>query len=110
MSTRSEYEESQILRSAMDGTGERVLIGDDLRYPTSLVVDELTERVYWLESYVQFAIKSVQFNGKNKKVISRLHFWLLCLVIFHLIKSDRIKGKCTLSEVFVLIFFSPGFQ
>ncbi|XP_065210727.1 low-density lipoprotein receptor-related protein 1B-like [Planococcus citri] len=67
ISSRNEHEESKIFRSAMDGSGERVLVGEDLRYPTSLVVDELTERVYWLETDVQFSIKSVQFNGKNKK-------------------------------------------
>lgn len=78
ISSRSDYEESQILRSAMDGSAERVLVGEDLRYPTSLVVDELTERIYWLESDVHFAIKSVQFNGKNKKV--SVEFLLMILI------------------------------
>lgn len=52
----------------MDGSDEKVLVSEGLRHPMSLTVDELSQKVYWMDCDLG-EIESIQFNGNNRKVL-----------------------------------------
>lgn len=59
--------EARIFKSAMDGSDEHVLVNERLGFSNSLVVDEGSEKLYWL--HVQLGrIESIQINGRGRKV------------------------------------------
>ncbi|XP_065219395.1 vitellogenin receptor-like isoform X2 [Planococcus citri] len=61
------YQHSRIMKASMDGSNERILYMRNLRRPIALTVDELSEKVYWMDSDLS-EIQSIQFDGKNWRI------------------------------------------
>ncbi|XP_025833299.1 low-density lipoprotein receptor-related protein 4 [Agrilus planipennis] len=55
----------KIERSFLDGSGRKVLIVDELRYPTGLTLDYEKKRLYWSDYYLD-RIESSDLNGQNR--------------------------------------------
>ncbi|XP_065210731.1 vitellogenin receptor-like [Planococcus citri] len=73
------YQHSRIMKASMDGSNERVLYGRNLRHPIALTVDELSEKVYWMDSDLG-EIHTIQFNGKNWRSLfvgSQVHIFTI---------------------------------
>lgn len=65
--TKNKYVKPCILKSAMDGSDERVFVEGMLRSPTSLSVDEPFERLYWFDT-TSGKIESIRFDGSDRQV------------------------------------------
>lgn len=65
--------EARIGRAGMDGSDRRVLIKDGLRWPASLAVDSLGQRIYWTDEKLK-CIGSATLDGGDIKVLySHIH-------------------------------------
>ncbi|TRZ00821.1 hypothetical protein DNTS_026704 [Danionella cerebrum] len=56
--------EARIERSSMDGADRKVLISRGLKWPVSLSVDILTDRLYWIDEKLSCVV-SASLNGEN---------------------------------------------
>lgn len=56
-----------IMKSAMDGSDNQILLDESFHQLGSLTVDESNEMLYWMETEEQI-LHSVSFSGIGKKV------------------------------------------
>ncbi|KAJ8706705.1 hypothetical protein PYW07_012783 [Mythimna separata] len=64
----------KIERARLDGSEREVIVDSTVDYRLSLAIDQLTQRIYWIDqNYLngggQISIKSANFNGKNQMTI-----------------------------------------
>lgn len=66
--TKTGENDQFIMKSNMDGSEEDMLLPDEsFLNPVSLTIDELTEKLYWLEVAEQ-RLHSVSFDGSSRQV------------------------------------------
>lgn len=58
---------SRIEQAGMDGSGRKVLISHDLKWPVALAVDVLGDRIYWADEQLK-CIGSATMNGADIRV------------------------------------------
>lgn len=58
---------SRIEQAGMDGSGRKVLISRDLKWPVALAVDVLGDRIYWADEQLK-CIGSATMNGADIRV------------------------------------------
>ena len=75
------FQDSRIMKSAMDGSNETVLVTHGLRHPISITVDEWSQKLYWLDSDLG-EIECVQFNGLNRKVSDESNSFVSWLISY----------------------------
>nr|XP_021327248.1 low-density lipoprotein receptor-related protein 2 [Danio rerio]XP_021329685.1 low-density lipoprotein receptor-related protein 2 [Danio rerio]XP_021332074.1 low-density lipoprotein receptor-related protein 2 [Danio rerio] len=61
-------DEAQIERAGMDGSDRRVLVSKSLRWPVSLTVDSLHQRIYWTDEKLK-CIGSANIDGGDVKLL-----------------------------------------
>ncbi|XP_050504790.1 prolow-density lipoprotein receptor-related protein 1 isoform X2 [Diabrotica virgifera virgifera] len=61
---------ARIERADMDGLNRRILVSNDISWPTGLAIDHGTERLYWADPKTM-TIESVLFDGTDRHVIRR---------------------------------------
>lgn len=60
--------ESQIERAGMDGSQRKILVNEQLGWPTGLALDLLSWRIYWSDDKFH-AIGSANLDGTDIKVL-----------------------------------------
>lgn len=65
--TKYKYNKALILKSSMDGSNEEILVEENIHFSNHLVVDESSERIYWIDRE-RAVIESIKYNGKQRKV------------------------------------------
>ncbi|XP_065210729.1 vitellogenin receptor-like isoform X2 [Planococcus citri] len=93
------YQHSRIMKASMDGSNERILYMRNLRRPIALTVDELSEKVYWMDSDLG-EIQSIQFDGKNWRTLfvgSQVHIFTINKFEGNLFWSEESKNTIGLN-------------
>ncbi|XP_071154094.1 vitellogenin receptor-like isoform X3 [Mytilus edulis] len=57
-----------IMKSQLDGKVKSLLINNDIQHPSSIAVDEPTDRLYWLDSVLD-RIESIQLDGSDRQIV-----------------------------------------
>uniref|UniRef100_A0A1B6FQL9 Protein cueball n=2 Tax=Cuerna arida TaxID=1464854 RepID=A0A1B6FQL9_9HEMI len=62
---------ASIERSLLDGSGRQTLTSEDLALPYAVVVDQTTDRIYWVDERPgsEFRIESADLEGKDRRVL-----------------------------------------
>ncbi|XP_059081389.1 low-density lipoprotein receptor-like [Tigriopus californicus] len=58
----------QIVRVGMDGSERRPIVTKDIHWPNGIVVDIVSERIYWAEAFFN-RLESADLNGEDRRVI-----------------------------------------
>ncbi|RWS22509.1 low-density lipoprotein receptor-like protein [Leptotrombidium deliense] len=59
---------SRIVIVNEDGSNRRMVDGDNDEYPSSVAIDDQSEKIYWIDSKTE-SFYSCDFKGKNKKLL-----------------------------------------
>ncbi|XP_046659833.1 protein cueball isoform X1 [Homalodisca vitripennis] len=62
---------ASIERSLLDGSNRQTLTSEDLALPYAVVVDQTTDRIYWVDERpgAEFRIESADLHGKDRRVL-----------------------------------------
>ena len=52
-------------RAALDGTGRRAIVDDNLGWPNGLCIDFPSKRIYWADAKLD-RIEAADLNGENR--------------------------------------------
>lgn len=84
-------DEAQIECAGMDGADRRVLIKRSLRWPVSLTVDSLRNRIYWTDEKLK-CIGSANLDGGDIKVEVFIFFQCIYFFIAHALLHNLVQA------------------
>lgn len=78
-----------IMKSQLDGKVKSLLINNDIQHPSSIAVDEPTDRLYWLDSVLD-RIESIQLDGSDRQVLDSVLYtrYYFCCKGLHKLKVN----------------------
>ncbi|XP_017862200.1 PREDICTED: protein cueball [Drosophila arizonae] len=69
--TNSKINHASVERIGLNGTGRQVIIKEDIDMPRGIVIDQQSDRIYWIDDKVGifFAIESARLDGSDRQLV-----------------------------------------
>ncbi|EDV96429.1 GH15203 [Drosophila grimshawi] len=69
--TNGNIKSASVERIGLDGKGRQTIISADIDMPRGIVVDQLSDRIFWVDNKVGifFAIESARLDGSDRQVV-----------------------------------------